>query len=108
MAKFYISTGNLNLVIEADHARAAAIWAVHRCLSEAMPFAGKEADEKPGRSFQAADSHYFLGDTIAVSERGFGGADEEQLATLPVVAEWSRLLLALDRLQQDFSNGESA
>jgi hypothetical protein len=101
MAKFYVASGNLQLVIEADHARAAAIWAVHRCLSQAMPFAGEEAEENNSpRSYQSADSHYVLGDTIAVSERGFGGADEQQLATLPVVGEWSRLLVALDRLQQ--------
>ena len=108
MAKFYVATGNLNLIIEADHARAAAIWAVHRCLSGVMPFAGEEAEENSGRSYQAAESHYFLGDMIAVSERGFGGADVEQLATLPVVAEWSRLLVALDRLQRDLGEKESS
>lgn len=102
MPKFYVATGNLNLVIEADHARAAAIWAVHRCLSQVMPFAGEEAENDSRRSHQAADSHYALGETIAVSERGFGGADEQQFPTLPVVAEWSRLLVALDRLQQEF------
>jgi hypothetical protein len=101
MAKFYVASGNLQLVIEADHARAAAIWAVHRCLSQVLLFTAEEAEENESpRSYQSADSHYTLGDTISVSERGFGGVDEQQLATLPVVAEWSRLLVALERLQQ--------
>lgn len=104
MPKFYVASGNLRLVIEADHARAAAIWAVHRCLSQALPFAGEQAEsEDSQRSYQSAESHYVLGETIAVSERGFGGSDEQQLATLPIVAEWSRLLVALDRLQRDMS-----
>ncbi len=103
MAKFYVASGNLQLVIEADNARAAAIWAVHRCLSQVLLFTAEEAEEDSTHSYESADSHYMLGDTIAVSERGFGGADEEKLATLPVVAEWSRLLVALERLQQRLS-----
>ena len=97
MPKFYVATGNLNLIIEADHARAAAIWAVHRCLTEAMPFAAAAESSQPA---QTEKPSYFLGETIAVSERGFGSTEAEQFATLPVVAEWSRLLLALDRLQR--------
>lgn len=104
MAKFYVASGNLQLVIEADNARAAAIWAVHRCLSQVLLFTAEEAEENASsRSYESAEAHYTLGDTIAVSERGFGGADEQQLATLPVVAEWSRLLVALERLQQQMS-----
>ncbi len=101
MPKFYVSSGNMQLVIEADHVRAAAIWAVHRCLSQVTPFVGEDAN--------TIDSHVVhdrkLGESIHVSERGFGGSDEQSLATLPVVAEWSRLLVALDRLQQEMTAG---
>lgn len=100
MAKFYVTTGNLQLVIEADHAHAAAIWAVHRCLSQVMPFASATAEDD-SLSYESAAPHRHLGETIIVSERGFAGEDKQEFATLPVVAEWSKLLVALDRLQQD-------
>jgi hypothetical protein len=104
MAKFYVSTGNLQLVIEADHARAAAIWAVHRCLSQVMPFASAAAEADETLSYESAAPHRYLGETIIVSERGFAGDDQQVFATLPVVAEWSKLLVALDRLQQDLGS----
>ena len=103
MAKFYVSTGNLQTVIEADHARAAAIWAVHRCLSQVMPCASAAAENDDTPSYEAGVPHRYLGETIIVSERGFGGEDKQQLATLQVVAEWGKLLAALDKLQQDMS-----
>lgn len=101
MAKFYVSSGNLQLVIEADHAGAAAIWAVHRCLSQVTPFGDEESPTKNERlSFQSVAPQRRLGGTIEISERGFGGDDTRELATLPVVAEWSRLLVAVDRLYE--------
>jgi len=108
MPKFYVSSGNLNLVVEADHARAAAIWAVHRCLSPVAPFVNDEDDSLDCEatdqlSYESAQPQRKLGDTIHVSERGFGNDDQREFATLPIVAEWSRLLVAIDRLQQELS-----
>ncbi|WP_425615715.1 hypothetical protein NA78x_005645 [Anatilimnocola sp. NA78] len=106
MPKFYVSSGNLNLIVEADHARAAAIWAVHRCLSPVAPFMNDEDDAVECQavetlSYESAQPTRKLGDTICVSERGFGNEDQREFATLPIVAEWSRLLVAIDRLQQE-------
>lgn len=104
MPKYYVSSGNFQFVLEADHPRAAAIWAVQRCLSAVTPFVS-ERDEADAADlcYEAAEPQRRLGDTIRVSEQGFGGADEQELATLPVVAEWSRLLVALDRLQRQLA-----
>ena len=99
MAKFYVTSGNFQLLIEADHPRAAAIWAVHRCLSAVTPFVSEQDDENE-LCYEAAEPQRRLGETMQVSERGFGGEDTQEMATLSVVAEWSRLLVALDRLQK--------
>jgi len=108
MPKFYVSSGNFQLVIEADHPRAAAIWAVHRCLSTVTPFVSERDDAIGGElCYQSAEPQRRLGETLQISERGFGSEDRQQMATLPVVAEWSRLLVALDRLQQQMQ-GPSA
>jgi hypothetical protein len=107
MPKYYVSSGNFQLIIEADHPRAAAIWAVHRCLSAVTPFVSEQYDENTIDSDVIAETtepQRRLGETVCVSEQGFDGADEQELATLPVVAEWSRLLVALDRLQQQLNS----
>jgi hypothetical protein len=39
-----------------------------------------------------------LGETIHVSQRGFDRKDATVFQTLDIVSEWSRLLVALDRL----------
>jgi hypothetical protein len=105
MAKYYVSSGNMNLIVEADHPRAAALWTVHRCLSPVAPFVSDEDELEPGAndrlSYESPESYRKLGETVAVSERGFGSDDSQILATLPLVAEWSRLLVAIDRLHQD-------
>jgi hypothetical protein len=112
MPKYYVSSGNFQLVIEADHPRAAAIWAVHRCLSAVTPFLSEHEGENAlacritggELSYQAAEPQRRLGETLQISEQGFGGADQQELATLPIVAEWSLLLVALDRLQRQLQS----
>jgi hypothetical protein len=106
MPKFYVSSGNFHLIVEADDARAAAIWAVHRCLSPLVPHVSEQDEltddvqRDAGWSYQAPVSHWQLGEMICVSEQGFGGVDTEELRTLSIVAEWTRLLAALEQLQE--------
>ena len=38
MPKFYVQSGNVELVTTAIHSRGAAIWGVHRTLSQSLPF----------------------------------------------------------------------
>lgn len=107
MPKFYVNSGNMNLIVEADHPRAAALWTVHRCLIPVAPFVSDDEEDSLGESlteslsYESAEPHRKLGETVNVSERGFGSRDEQVFATLPLVAEWSRLLVAIDRLHQE-------
>jgi len=95
MAKFYVQSGNLELVLQAHDSRCAAIWAVHRTLSPSLPF----LCEEPGE-YLALDDAGRLGETIRVSERGFDRANAASFDTLEIVTEWNQLLVAIDRLQQ--------
>lgn len=109
MAKFYVSSGNFQLVVNADDAQAAAIWGVHRCLAPLVPHVSEQDElndvvqQEAGLSYEAPVSHRKLGENICISEQGFGGADEFELPTLPVVAEWTRLLAALEQLYADLA-----
>ena len=56
-----------------------------------------------GLSYEAPIAHRKLGETISISEQGFGGADSQELATLPIVAEWTRLLVAIERIYAELA-----
>jgi hypothetical protein len=94
MPKFYVQSGNLQMVLQAKDSRSAAIWAAHRTLSQTLPFLCDDAEDY----LQLADLTQ-LADTIQVSQQGFDGRDRVEYQTLDVLNEWNRLLVALDRLQ---------
>jgi hypothetical protein len=100
MAKFYVQSGSLKLVLQARDSRCAAIWAAHRALSRSLPFLCAE----PEGYLELADFTQ-LGPTIRVSQRGFDRDDARDYETLDIVGEWNQLLVALDRLQAEASAG---
>jgi hypothetical protein len=109
MAKFYVSSGNFQLVVNADDAQAAAIWGVHRCLAPIVPHVCEHGEltdgveQEAGLSYEASVAHRKLGESISISEQGFGGADTQELPTLPIVAEWTRLLVAIERIYAELA-----
>lgn len=94
MPKFYVQSGNLRLVLTANDSRAAAIWAAHRALTQTLPFLCENPSD-----YLALGELTRLGESIAVSQRGFDRRDAEVFDTLDIVTEWNHLLVAIDRLQ---------
>jgi hypothetical protein len=101
MPKFYVQSGSLEMVLQAKDSRCAAIWAAHRTLSQSLPFLCDDVTDYT----QIADLTR-LGDTIRVSQRGFGRPDAAVFDTLDIVSEWNQLLVALDRLQAAAGNAD--
>ena len=77
MAKFYVQSGNLQVVLSARDSRCAAIWAAHRTLSRTLPFLCEDAEDYRGLADLTR-----LGDTIRVSQRGFDRDDARVFDTL--------------------------
>jgi len=94
MPKFYVQSGNLEMVLQAHDSRCAAIWAVHRTLGQSLPFLCEDAGD-----YAALSDLTRLGDSVSVSQRGFDRGDADVFDTLDIVTEWNQLLVALDRLQ---------
>jgi hypothetical protein len=95
MPKFYVQTGNLDVVVQAHDACCAAIWTVHRTLGQSLPFLCEESAD-----YAALADLTRLADTIKVSECGFDRPDADRFDTLEIVREWNQLLVALDRIQE--------
>jgi hypothetical protein len=70
MPKFYIESGNFQIVCHAHNARGAAIWAVHRAMSQMLPFLSERVD-----SSDPLMPPVVLSELIKTSEQGFGRTD---------------------------------
>ena len=104
MAKFYVESGTLRLVSEADDARGAALWAVHHALEQVLPVCPDDpqtAEEKAERIRERGCA--VLAATLTVSERGFGRTDAEPFDTADLFLEWHQLMVALTRLERQLS-----
>ncbi|MCC9604488.1 hypothetical protein LOC68_27790 [Blastopirellula sp. JC732] len=95
MAKYYVESGSVRLVIQAADARRAALWSVHRVMEQVLPL----VDEVPDEADQEPVGGMVLGDAITLNEQGFDRLPDTQYDTLEVVAEWSQLMLALDKIE---------
>jgi hypothetical protein len=101
MAKYYVESGTVQMVAEAEDARGAALWAVHRAMEQVLPVCPGDPltpAEKNERIRQRGCS--VLDGTIRISEQGFGRPDADTLDTVEVFVEWNQLLMAMTRLEQ--------
>jgi len=85
MPKFYVQSGRVRLVLEAESPQAAAVKAFEWTCE-------KQAEIKapsPLEHVRAAERHgWQLDDVILVNERGFGRVDVEQFDTAAIVESW--------------------
>lgn len=101
MAKYYVESGTMQLVTDADDDRGAALWAMHLCMEQVLPVCREDplsASEKGQRIKQRGC--YVLDRTIRTSEKGFGREDAQVHDTGELFAEWNQLLTAMTRLER--------
>ncbi len=101
MAKFYVQSGTVRTIVQAESSRKAALWAVHQTMQQVLPLSD-DADQTAASKAHRADSQGFavLAAVVTVSERGFDRADGISMATIEVVAEWNQMVTTLDRLER--------
>lgn len=96
MAKYYVQSGSMKMIVAAEDPRRAALWAVHRTLEQVIPLDAADAESlapKPVASM-------VLSGKVTCSEQGFqaAGPDSGSFSTIELVAEWSQLMTALSRM----------
>jgi hypothetical protein len=120
MAKFYIDSGNVSFVVCANDAEGAALWAMHRTIDDKVCL---YEDEAQVRAQLVEDAMLFddtetenhdipgnvplepmleglseFGETIQISERGFGHNEAGCIQTEEIFRQWRQLMTAMDRL----------
>lgn len=109
MAKYYIQSGNIRTVINADDAEKAALWVVHQTLQQVVPvYEDQEATPDAKAQLAAEQGVLILGKELRVSEIGFDRQDGNCLDTFELLANWHQLMIALERLCARLSQPQSA
>ena len=101
MAKFYVESGTVQMITDAEDARGAALWAMHRAMEQVLPVCPEDPltpAEKNERIRQRGCS--VLDSTIRISEQGFSRADAEAFDTVEIFVEWNQLLMAVTKLER--------
>lgn len=101
MAKFYVQSGTMRNIVQAESSRKAALWAVHQAMQQVLPIEHPE-DQSPAVKGQqmAQRGVTVLSGTVKVSELGFDQIDAAILPTMEVVAEWNQMVTTLNRLER--------
>ena len=101
MAKYYVQSGTLKMVISADEPRKAALWAVHKAMQQILPLYDQDnLTPAEKREHALRRGHDVLGDEMQLSEVGFESAENFEFETFDVVNEWNQLMVALARIEQ--------
>jgi hypothetical protein len=85
MAKYYVESGQVRVVFDADNALGAAVKAFQWTCDKQS---GIEAGSPLEHVWEAEERGWQLDDEICVSEIGFGRFDAEVFGTWEVVAIW--------------------
>ncbi|MEQ1906994.1 MAG: hypothetical protein ABL888_22610 [Pirellulaceae bacterium] len=93
MAKFYVTTNDTRLLVQAADGEGAALWALHQHLEQ-----NATALETLVTEAQVTQAFAGWGETVAVSEIGFERAEAGCFRTFEIVQNYCQLMLALERL----------
>lgn len=101
MAKYYVQSGTLRTIVQAESSRKAALWAVHQAMQQVLPVDDQTGVDVDSKSQKAACGEVsVLSGRVQISEIGFDRTDGKTLATMDVVTEWNQMVTTLDRLER--------
>jgi hypothetical protein len=101
MSKYYVQSGTMRTVVQAESSRKAALWAVHQTMQQVLPTEGNVTDSKDLKTEGVGhDGIAVLSQRVCISERGFDRDDSTSMPTMEVVTEWNDMVVTLDRLEK--------
>ena len=102
MAKYYVESGTLKLVIQADDPLQASLWAVSRALQQVILSPRQDSEESQRRHREKPPDTEFLvlGRDFQVNEFGFGRDRCTTIETADLVTQWRQLMPTLTRIEK--------
>ena len=100
MAKFYVASGELRVVVQADDARTAALWAMHLAMSRSLNLDGIEPSLDQRIDLATFDAVARFDRWMKISEIGFGREEAGKFDSLDIMIEWNQLATAIVRLER--------
>ncbi|MGB7347106.1 MAG: hypothetical protein WBD20_22975 [Pirellulaceae bacterium] len=99
MAKYYVQSGNIEVVLQADSVEKAALAAVDQSLqSHLWIYDDADLSEADCRDHLMLEALLHMEPSIRVSERGFHRDDAEQIGTPEMIQHWHKLMVGMRRL----------
>ncbi len=98
MAKFYVTTNDTRLLVQAADGEGAALWALHQHLEK-----NATAADTLVTTEQVAQVFAGWGESVCVSEVGFERNEAGCFRTAEIVQNYCQLMLALERLVGEHS-----
>ena len=99
MAKYYVQSGQVKMIMDAQDVQGAALWAVHSRLgSIASIYEGEEYTEAEQLDQVLMAALIELDTTVSVSELGFDRSDAVVMESFDLAVQWHQLARALMRL----------
>ena len=101
MAKYYVQSGSMRSIVQAESTQKAALWAVHQAMKQVLPL--DDANGSSGLNCDQSEAPQevaVLSGKVTVSEQGFDGVRSTTMRTMEVVAQWNQMVATLDRLEQ--------
>jgi hypothetical protein len=101
MSKYYVQSGTMRSVVQAESSRKAALWAVHQAMQQVLPLEDDAMESPQAKSEKFAQTGVsVLSGKVTVSQLGFDCQDAQTIPTLEVVTQWNQLVTTLDRLER--------
>ena len=99
MAKYYLTSGNIELVVSAMDAEGAALWMINQIVDQVVsPTEEFNASDSASELIDYVEALDVFDDQILVSEIGFGRDEAGVLETEGLFMHWFQLSSALNNL----------
>ena len=100
MAKFYVTSGEVRVVVDAQDAHAAALWSLHLSLSKVTDLEDLDLSPEQRDDLAQFDAISRFDRWTKVSEIGFGREEGGRFDSLSLMIEWNQLATAVVRLER--------
>ncbi len=99
MAKFYVTCGSVQWVVDAESARQAAVRLMDELMGEHVwIYDDADLSEQDRRDHLVLEALLHLGNEVWVSERGINRCEAGVFGVPELLEEWDRLMTAVSRL----------